>query len=140
MDIKTILRLIDAEIEKLQRARSILVALSQPETRQVAKPRRASVKRTSKPAKRITKPAKRVPELELQPEPRLTVLPPKQKREYTRQVKPRTVVPSAFTAPLSSRPVFVPKAAAQKPQPTNSPRPPIDLEAAMRKKLLEGAA
>lgn len=131
MDIQQILREIDAEIEKLQRARAILEHLSRPtKKKRLAKPKPA---RDQRPFRN-----------ELIPEPRLIVLPPKPKREYTRRIKVRITRPTALAAPLSTKPVFVPRAMepALQTEKSKEQRKISDdaLEAAMRRKLLGGAA
>lgn len=125
MDIEGILREIDAEIDKLQRVRSIVEGISGATAtnaaKKSAKPRRPRVAR--------------VAQAEPRPEPRLIVLPPKQKREYHR-AKSALSEPKALAAPVSNRPVFVPKPVALAPQPIAITRDESTLEAAMRQKLL----
>ena len=123
MNIELIVGELDAQIEKLQQIRAILEELLRPKSRGIVKPRRA-----------------RVPQIELKPEPRLVVLPPKQRREYTRRVKQATIEPKALAAPMSDRPVFVPKAAVQESQPAKAAHDGSGLEAVMRRKLLGEAA
>jgi hypothetical protein len=126
VNIELIVGEIDAEIEKLQRIRAILEKLLAPESRTIAKPR---------PARR-----KQVPQIAVRPEPRLIVLPPIERREYTRRVPPVLIEPKALAAPASSRPVFVPKAAIREAPPAKVADHGINLEAVMRRKLLGGAA
>jgi hypothetical protein len=126
VNIELIVGEIDAEIEKLKRIRAILEQLLTPKSQRIAKPRRARVRH--------------LPQMERQPEPRLVVLPPKQQREYTRRVKQAAVEPKALTAPLSNRPVFVPKAGIRESQPAKVAHDGSALEALMRRKLLGGAA
>ena len=126
MNIKLIVGEIDAEIAKLERIRAVLRELLAPKTQTTAKRQPARVKR--------------VRPISPQPEPRLTVLPPKQQREYTRRVKPVVIEPKALAAPASNRPVFVPKAALQETQPAKMTEDRSELEAVMRRKLLGGAA
>jgi hypothetical protein len=126
VNIELIVGEIDAEIEKLKRIRAILEQLLTPKSPRIAKPRRARVLG--------------LPQIELQPEPRLVVLPPKQRREYTRRVKQAAVEPKALAAPMTNRPVFVPKAAVRESQPAKTAQDGSGLEAVMRRKLLGGAA
>jgi len=126
VNIDLIVGEIDAEIEKLQQIRAILEDLLTPKSRTVTKPRPARVKR--------------LPQIEVQPEPRLIVLPPRRRRESTRKVKPVSMQPRALAAPLSSLPVFVPKAAVRDSQPAKVTGDIDGLEAVMRRKLLGGAA
>ena len=126
MNIELIVGEIDAEIEKLKRIRAILEQLLTPKPQRIAKPRRARIRR--------------LPQVELQPEPRLVILPPKQPREYTRRVKQAAVEPKALAAPMSNRPVFVPKAAVRESQPAQAAHDGSGLEAVMRRKWLGGAA
>jgi hypothetical protein len=125
VNIELIVGEIDAEIEKLQRIRAILEDLLRPKSRTIAKPRRARVRR--------------LPQIELQPETRLVVLPPRQRRESTRRVKQVVISPKALAAPMSNRPVFVSKAAVRESQPAKAAHHG-SLEAVMRRKLLGGAA
>ena len=126
MDIALIVGGIDAEIKRLKRIRAIVEALLQPKTRAVAKARPVPVERIARP--------------ELKPEPQMVVLPPKRRREYTRRVKPRSVESKALAAPVSSRPVFVPKGALpQQPTPKLAATQE-SLEAVIRHKLLRGVA
>jgi hypothetical protein len=126
VNIELIVGEIDAEIEKLKRIRAILEQLLTPKARKTAKPRRASVRP--------------LPQLELRPEPRLVILPPKRPREYTHRAKQAVVEPKALAAPISNRPVFVPKAAVPDSQPAQTVHDASGLEALMRRKLLGGAA
>ena len=126
MNIELIVGEIDAEIEKLKRIRAILEQLLTPKPQKIAKPRRARLQS--------------LPQVELHPEPRLVVLPPKQRREYTRRVKQAAVEPKALAAPMSNRPVFVPKAVVRESQPAQAVHDGSGLEALMRRKLLGGAA
>jgi hypothetical protein len=77
--IELIVGEIDVEIEKLKRIRVILEQLLAPKSEGIPKPRRARVRS--------------LPQVELQPEPRLVILPPKQRREYTRRVKQAAIEP-----------------------------------------------
>lgn len=126
VNIELIVGEIDAEIEKLQRIRAILEELLRSKSRRVAKPLPVRVRR--------------LPQIEIQLEPRLVVLPPKQQREYTRRVKQVVIVPKALAAPMSNHPVFVPKAAAPESQPAKGAGAESDLEAVMRRRLLGGVA
>lgn len=126
MNIELIVGEIDAEIEKLKRIRTILGKLLAPKSRTIAKRRPA--------------PLRQLPQVSVRPEPRLVVLPPKERREYTRRVQPVLVEPKALAAPASSRPVFVPKTAIRNAEPAKVTDPGINLEAVMRRKLLGGAA
>ena len=126
MDIEGILREIDAELDKLQRIRSIVVSLS----------RAAAIKPTKVRRTRVLGFIQTDPT----PEPRLIVLPPKRKREYTRRVKPAIKESKALAPPINYRPVFVPKSMKAQPPITEPDRDESALEAAMRQKLLGGAA
>lgn len=131
MDFQRILQEIDAEIEQLQRARTVLEQLSRPtKKRKLAKPKPARDEQSTK--------------AEIVSEPRLIVLPPKLKHEYTRRIKLPVTAPTALAAPLSAKPVFVPKATgpALQSEKSKEHREVNDdaLEAAMRRKLLGGAA
>ena len=126
MNIELIVGEIEAEIEKLKRIRAILEQLLTPKLQNRVKPRRASVRPS--------------PQVELQPEPRLVILPPKRPREYIRRVKQAGVEPKALAAPMSNRPVFVPKAAVGESQPAKAAHDGSGLEALMRRKLLGGVA
>jgi hypothetical protein len=127
MDIAAILHEIDTDIERLQLARSIVMGLTAPTPRKL------------RPAKRpqpIRQPA-------TAPSPTLTVLPPKTKREYRRRSRPHIDEPRALASAVTSKPVFVPRAALEThPKPmTATPLPSADaLEAALRHNLLGGAA
>ncbi|SNT29863.1 hypothetical protein SAMN05421770_10732 [Granulicella rosea] len=127
MNTELILRGIDAEIDKLLRVRAILLEVAEP-----APIKPVSVKRAY---------AKRAPVVDAEPEPRVTILPPRQKREYTRRPKPAATAPNALSASVSDKPVFVPKTAPLA-IPAQAAPPPDDsaLEAAMRQHLLGGAA
>lgn len=126
MNIELIVGEIDAEIENLRRIRAVLEELLTPKPRRILKPRRARMRR--------------LPQIEIQPEPRLVILPPKQRREYTRRVKPVVIVPKALAAPASSLPVFVRKAAVPESQPAKAAGAGSNLEVVMRRRLLGGAA
>ena len=126
MNIELIVGEINAEIEKLKRIRAILEQLLTPRPQKIAKPRRARMRR--------------LPQVKLQPEPRLVILPPKKRREYTRRVKQAALEPKALAAPMSNRPVFVPKAAVRESQPAQAVHYGRGLETLMRRKLLGGAA
>lgn len=124
MNIELIVGQIDDEIEKLKSIRVVLQAFLEPKLRAAAKPRPARINRA----------------LKAEPEPRLVILPPKQRREYTRRVRPVRVESKALAAPVSSLPVFVPKAvlrpsAIERIEPAEGA-----LEVAMRRKLLGGLA
>jgi hypothetical protein len=128
MDIERILREIDAEKDKLERIRAILDGFSR------------TVKRKQTRTKRVEQQiALAVDHL---PEPRLIVLPPKQRPQFTRRIKPRVTEPTALSTPASTKPVFVPNI----PKPDGKPRiedsrvGESGLEAIMRQKLLGGAA
>ena len=125
MDFKRIVGEIDAEIVKLQHIRAILQELVTPKSRAVATPRPARVER--------------IPSPEIKPEPRLVILPPRARREYTRRAKPTLVEPKALAAPMSTLPVFVPKTGIPESQKPKSADTEVDLEAAIRRQLLGGA-
>ena len=126
VNIELIIGEIDAEIEKLVRIRAILEKLLVPKSRTNAKPRPVRLKQ--------------VPQIVVQAEPRLVVLPPQQRREYTRRVQRALIEPKALAAPASNLPVFVPKAAIREVQPAKVAGHVTGLEAVMRRKLLGGVA
>lgn len=124
--IELIVGQIDAEIEKLQRIRAILEDLLTSKSPRIAKRRSARVRP--------------LPGIEIKPEPRLVVLPPKARSEYTRRVKEAVIEPKALAAPLSNFSVFVPKAAVPESQRAKAADAGSNLEAVMRRRLLGGAA
>jgi hypothetical protein len=121
MNIEPILREIDAEIEKLQRIRLILERLLEPKSQES---RRERVR------------VKGIPPAEVKPEPRLIVLPPKQRREHTRRAKPSVVEPKALAAPVTNGPIFVPKGALHVSRTARIAVAGNALEHVMRKKLV----
>ena len=126
MDIATILHEIDAEIEKLERAREIIAGLYRP------------VRRTEKKSKKAQTVTATIPRAE----PTLVVLPPRTKREYRTRVKVTPQTTRALAAPVSLDPVFVPRAISldlPDPDPGVNEFDPQAMEAAMRQNLLSGA-
>lgn len=124
MNTETIVGQIDAEIEKLQRIRAIFEELLTPKPQVDAKPRPASLKPVPVSATKV--------------EPRIIVVPPKERREYKRRVKPINVQPNALSAPVSSLPVFVPKAVVRQAPGERAASADSVVEAAIRRKLLGG--
>lgn len=132
MDFAPIVRQIDAEIARLKRIREIVEGLRGPALPAV----RAHI---AEPV-----PAEVVPA----PVPQLIVLPPRQKREYHRRVRPAVQEPKALSSAPFGGPVFVPKVIAV---PKPAPKPAFEknapaaisaveaLEAAVRRNLLNGA-
>jgi hypothetical protein len=124
MDFKTILFQLDQEIEKLKSIRKVLAGLASPV-------------RPQSPAKRSRR--KAAFKAIQAPEPRLIVLPPITKREYGRRLRSVPQMPKALAAPISTKPVFVPKTslAAPRERVTNrSEMSPDALEAVLRRNLL----
>jgi hypothetical protein len=100
MDIAAILREIDAEIEKLERIRTIVEELLSPAPRKnIRTKRRVPVEHKEV----ITEP-------KLIVLPPTLVLPPKLKREYRTRYKAFVQEPRALTSVIPKNPVFVPKA------------------------------
>lgn len=114
------IELIAGEIEKLQRIRAILKELWSPQLRTGAR---------RQPARQ-----KRLPPIAAQSEPRLLVLPPKQRREYTPRAKAIRLERRALAAPASDRPIFVPKAAIRESRAANVTADESNLEAVMRQR------
>jgi hypothetical protein len=122
MNLAAILDEIDSELDRLARIRRIVEELAAP-TRRERRSRLAQV-----PAVRP------IPV----PVPVLTVLPPKLKREYRRKAKPIALQPTSLAAPISEKPVFVPRApfvAARSEEVNATEFDPITLEAAFRQNL-----
>jgi hypothetical protein len=122
MDLAAILDEIDSELDTLARIRRIVEELAAPTRR----------KRGSRIAQ--------VPALRPIPVPApvLTVLPPKLKREYRRKAKPIVLQPTALAAPISEKPVFVPRGAfvaARSEEAKATEFDPAMLEAAFRQNL-----
>lgn len=141
MDIAAIVRLIDAELDKLRTVRGILTDISTKHP--VDRPSRKSATTKTRQAQSPSPPAELPMAVH---EARATVLPPKVKRSYGPRIKPVSHEPKALSAPMSDRPVFVPKATAS----TQVSQPGIALvaasqdldamEAALRRNLLGGPA
>lgn len=125
MEIASILREIDVEIERLQRIREIVDGLSWSPPKVAVKPN---------PKAEVLRQASQ--------EPNLIVDPPRAKRVCARRPKPaREEVRALAPAPFD-RPVFVPREALTLAG-TEMKRPVFDsdsLEAAVRKNLMRGAA
>ena len=155
MQYSAILREIDAELNKLLHVRKILADTVEP-----ASPT-SRIGSRKRPAKRIASARRQaarlmesvplrslplVPTISGGPvsilKPTVTVLPPKQKREYRRRIKAFVPEPRALAAPRSSEVVVYmapgtsTKAAAIVPP--SQLTPTENLEAVMRQKLLGG--
>jgi hypothetical protein len=122
MDLAPILDEIDAELYRLAQIRRVVERLSAP------------------PQRKRRRPIARVPAVRPTPipVPVLTVLPPKLKREYRRKPKPMPRQPKALSAPISDRPIFVPRVAftaARSEQAKAMEFDPAMLEAAFRQNL-----
>jgi hypothetical protein len=125
MDFAPILREIEAELARLQTIRDIVSGLA------------------SRPIRiRTPKLPPAPPQPEPKPEPRLLVVPARKQRERRTRLVTRPSEPTALAAPVSNKPVFVPKVQAIAPAPAPQPRSldPDALEAALRRNLLGGAA
>jgi hypothetical protein len=156
MQYSAILREIDAELNKLLQVRNILAGTVE------SSPLIDSIRPKKRSAKRISsvppKPARPMESATLSmsirlipttsdgavsiPRPIVTVLPPKQKREYRRTIKPFVPESRALAAPRSSEvvvymaPTISPKTVSTAPsRPLASPE---NLEAVMRQKLFGG--
>jgi hypothetical protein len=126
MDLVPILREIDAEIDRLKRIRKIVHGLSGT----------IRLPRARKP--RQSKATAETPSI---PTPPLIILPPKQKREYRRRLKPVAETPGALGPAPSDRPVFVPRAATTvRTKPNAGEISDNVLEATVRRNLLGGVA
>ena len=126
MDIAAILHEIDAEIEKLERAREVIARLYRPVRHREKKPKRAQTITATTP----------------RAEPALIVLPPSAKREYRTRAKLTPQTARALAAPVSLDPVFVPRAILldlPDPDPRVNEFDPQAIEAAMKQNLLSGA-
>lgn len=132
MNIEVILRELDAEIEKLERVRDMFLNLSSY-TLPAEKPKKKLDKKRTAPA----------PEVPVVSDPQLVVLPPKVKREYQPRTRHTAQEPRALAAPVSDRPVFVPRVAVV-PAPKAAPEKPAltadELEKALRHNLFGSAA
>ncbi|HEY4358227.1 MAG TPA: hypothetical protein VGN16_20950 [Acidobacteriaceae bacterium] len=130
MNIEAILRELDAEIEKLERVRAMFLSLSSYSP-SIETPKKRPEKKRALPMTPVI------------PEPQLVVLPPKVKREYQPRPKPATSAPRALAAPVSDRPVFVPRVALIPPAAEAAPKPALTAEAlekAVRQNLFGSAA
>jgi hypothetical protein len=155
MQYSAILREIDAELNKLLQVRKILAGTVEPAS---LTPRTGSKKRREKKAasvrRQTVRPIESVPlrSLPLIPttsgglasilKPSVTVLPPKQKREYRRTIKAFVPEPRALAVPRSSEVVVymapgssTKTVAIQHPSRSGSAE---NLEAVMRQKLFGG--
>jgi hypothetical protein len=126
MDIAAILRELDAELERLEQVRAILLSIAGP-GRLTTKVRKQEA---SAPE----------PVAVAQPEPVLTIVPPKVKRVYRPRVKAVAAAVTALAAPLSDKPVFVARAASVAPAPQPIRATEESLEASVRRNLLGSAA
>ncbi|WP_157178390.1 hypothetical protein [Terriglobus roseus] len=155
MQYSAILREIDAELNKLLQVRKILAGTVEPSS---VTPRTDSKKRCAKKIASVRRQAAKPMEtatlrslplvpttsggLASIPRATVTVLPPKQKREYRRTIKAFVPEPRALAAPRSSgvvvymAPESSTKAVATQPQ--SQLLSTENLEAVMRQKLLGG--
>jgi hypothetical protein len=127
MDVAAILRELDAEIEKLERARKIIQSLAYPPRNRRRKPRPTSLPLAAAAT----------------PEPQIVVLPPKMKREYRPRVKSRARIAVALAPAPSDKPVFVPRVEVSPPIATTPKTAEFNadvFEAAVRQNLLRGGA
>jgi len=127
MDVAAILRELDAEIEKLERARKIIQSLAYPPRNRRRKPRHASV----------------LPAIVANPEPQIVVLPPKMRREYRPRVKPMERTAVALAPARFDKAVFVPRVVVSPPIATTPKTAEFNadvFEAAVRQNLLRGGA
>ena len=156
MQYLAILREIDAELNKLLRVRDILAGTieSVPLIDRI-RPKKRSAKRISSVPPRATERIESAPlgtsirlmpaisEIAVSvPEPLVTVVPPKQKREYRRTVKPFVPEPRALAAPRSSDVVVYMAPSISTKTMAIVPASPFvsseNLEAVMRQKLFGG--
>jgi hypothetical protein len=156
MQYSAILRAIDAELNKLLQVRTILAStMESAPVIQRTRPKKRLVKRISSMPPRVANPVEAAPSsssIRLMPEagnsavsipePLVSVLPPKQKREYRRTIKPFVPEPRALAAPRSSE-VVVYMAPSTSPKtvpilPAGPLASPENLEAVMRHKLFSG--
>ena len=133
MDIESILHELDAEIEKLERVRAMFLNLSSY-TQLAEKPKKKLEKKRTVAA----------PETPVIPDPQIVILPPKVKREYQPRVRAVAQEPRALAAPVSDRPVFVPRVAVVTPASKSEAAKPTftaeELEKALRQNLFGSAA
>lgn len=123
MDLLSICDEIDAELDRLARIRKIVAELATPTRRRRRRPiaQVLAVRPISVPT------------------PVSTVLPSKLKREYRRKAKPIVPQPTALAAPISDKPVFVPRApfvAARSEEVKATELDLVTLEAAFRQNLM----
>ena len=137
MDLASILHQIDSEITKLQHIREIVQGIASPARRAGSRKQRRIVTVTAS-----VDPSTSAPEPDLSsPAPELIILPPKQKREYSRRLRPVPTAPRALGPAPSERPVFVPRASlATRVGQDREPAEVHSLEALVRQKLLGGIA
>lgn len=141
MDFMAIVHQIDEEIDRLERVRKIVASLSR--SRRIvgiSEPQLAKKKRGSRetPVQQLHVQEPVIAE-EPKEEPKLIVLPPRAKREYSPRTRMRQQATSALTSTVPNRPVFVPKATVViRPEPVakNEEMDLASLEAAFRQKLL----
>jgi hypothetical protein len=127
MNLAAILRELDAEIEKLKRARKSIQELAHSPRNRRRKPRQASV----------------LPAIVANPEPQIVVLPPKIRREYRPRVKPRARIAVALAPAPFDKPVFVPRVEVSPPIATTPKTAEFNadvFEAAVRQNLLLGTS
>lgn len=130
MDFTPYLREIDQELAQLHTVRRMLMELREPVLiNEPVVPRSSAAPVVAEPV--VAEP--------LVVEPSLTIVPPKQKREYHRRGRV-AAEPKAIGAPIPERPVFVKPVVVAAPAKVEVPAPVeldvVALEAAMRRKLL----
>lgn len=135
MDFTPILFQIDTELERLERLRSVVSGISGKNPRvTLSAPRRKPKK---KPQNQMLLALESIVTVV---EPRVVILPPKPKREYTPRAKAHVEAPNALAGAVSNRPVFVPKAVvALRSEPVAAQPKEVDLatlEAEIRKNFL----
>lgn len=129
MDIESIVRELDFEIEKLQRIRQIIQGLLSP-ARRIRPGKKSAPKSIVLTQSAIDK-----------QESRVTILPPKVKREYRRTIRPNSQMPNALGAPIPVRPVFVPRIVPKHEHLSQAKELNLEiLEAAVRHRLLGNAS
>jgi hypothetical protein len=127
MNLAAILRELDAEIEKLERARKIIQGVADSPRNRRRQPRQTSLPLAAA----------------VIPEPQIVVLPPKMKREYRPRVKPKERTAVALAPALFDKPVFVPRVVVSPPIATTPKTVEFNVdvfEAAVRQNLLRGGA
>ena len=155
MHYASILREIDAELDRLCRARKILEGMAvsasivqrpvlkkRPAKRSVAAtptPTEPNKGKTVSPGSGLTMTSSVTASI---PQPTVTILPPKQKREYRRTIKASVPEPRALAAPRSNEViVYMPPGVPTKSvaKAATSQQVPLDhLEAVMRQRFFSG--